>query len=75
MKCKIFIWQWIKPEKEHWEIIKKLILYLLKGAQGTFRWARWGGGGGGLEKRRGGRSGGGGRSKGRKVNQEQENEL
>jgi hypothetical protein len=28
-----------------------------------------------LEKRRGGRSGGGGRSKGRKVNQEQENEL
>lgn len=54
MKCKIFIWQWIKPEKEHWEIIKKLILYLLKGAQGTFRWARWGGWGWGVgEKKRG----------------------
>lgn len=39
-KCWIFKWQWIEPEKEHWEIIKDLILYLLKGAQGIFRWAR-----------------------------------
>lgn len=35
--------KWIRPEKKHWEIIKMSILYLLKGAQETFRWPDEGG--------------------------------